>query len=288
MRCAKLGEITDTMPTASAATDPLIDRVTLAVPALAQRLEGVTILHVSDLYCRGPRRRFDALLEAVYQNPVDLLLLTGDYMARSGDEPAAHELLSKLVTAAGALHGAVGVFGERDTAELRRRLAHLPVHWLANAAWASPAMPVTVYGIDCRPGERPEARRTVGDLPAALIDEPADLYRPRLRILLAHQPTWMSAAADAGIDLFFAGHTRGGQWRWPFSADRIRRRPAMLPTRRTAGILRDRGTLGVITRGLGEPALPRFACPPHAPLITLTYAPQPHLHTQRPVIVTAW
>jgi hypothetical protein len=101
-----------------------------------------------------------------------------------------------------------------------------------------------------------------------------------LRILLAHVPNWLPAAADAGIDLTLSGHTHGGQLRLPLAWARIGawcvpgvwyNATPHWPMHLSSGLLRSRGSVGLIARGLGEAYWDglRLFCPPHAPLIRL-------------------
>ena len=83
--------------------------------------------------------------------------------------------------------------------------------------------------------------------------------------------TW-THPADMGVDIMIAGHTHGGQCRFP--GRRAFTNSCDLPLRLTAGIMRHRNTLAVVTRGLGESRLPlRLFCPPQLPIYTLRRGP---------------
>src|SRR5688572_9565680 len=126
-----------------------VEPITLTVPGVAPELDGLAVLHISDLHVRRPRARHEDILGAVRETPHDVLALTGDYMVERGDESAAVEVLSLLVRASRARLGVAGVFGNHDTVEFRRRAAALPVRWLNNTAWAPPELPISVLGVDC-------------------------------------------------------------------------------------------------------------------------------------------
>lgn len=260
----------------------LIDPLTLAMPRLPGDLAGLRILQISDIHARHPRRLFDRLLEQVAGCRHDLLVLTGDYMENEGDEPYAHQLMMQLIRAARPRLGRFGVFGNHDSHELRRRLRWLEVHWLENQALALPDLPVTMLGLSCDVHER---RNPQGDLIAALRQEPASGQEKatHLRLLLTHIPNWLPAASDSGIDLMLSGHTHGGQLRLPLSMIRVGglKLPGIWynatphwPAHLSSGLYRSRGTLGLITRGIGEAYVDglRFFCPPHLPLIRLEHA----------------
>ncbi|MFN2167709.1 MAG: metallophosphoesterase, partial [Anaerolineae bacterium] len=91
------------------------------------------------------------------------------------------------------------------------------------------------------------------------------------RLLLYHTPDLMPQAAEAGVDLYLAGHTHGGQWRVPGLG-------AILTSSRfwkryEAGHYRESGTDLYVSRGLGlegfgAPRV-RLFCPPEVVVVTL-------------------
>ncbi|MDH3583019.1 MAG: metallophosphoesterase, partial [Phycisphaerae bacterium] len=216
----------------------MLDPLLLPIADLPGALQDQTVLMVADLHVRGRRRRFEILLDAIAARDIDLLVLLGDFMHAPGDEPMAHEYLQRLVRAAAARVGAFGVFGNHDSPELRRRLGHLPVHWLSNEAWTDHHLPLQVFGVDC--GFREKARSD-GDLLGALGGSFTATHRASaedapLRVLLSHRPDWFPAAADAGIDLLLSGHTHGGQVRLPGLGARFNATPGW-PNAHSSGVL---------------------------------------------------
>ena len=119
---------------------PLIEPMTLALPHRGKtgraRWAGLRVLHLTDLHVRGPRPRHGRLLDELAACDADLVLLTGDYMTKAGDERAALPVLRRVVEALRPRLGLYGVFGNHDTpafAEACR--ARLPrVRWLGNEA----------------------------------------------------------------------------------------------------------------------------------------------------------
>jgi uncharacterized protein len=247
----------------------LPDAVELEIPGLPDALEGLRILHLSDLHVRAPRRRHQAILTAIEQAPCDLLALTGDAMVVAGDEPAAAEFIMHVTRAADARLGVVGVWGNHDSPELRRRLRSVPVRWLKDSAWLPPDVPLSILGVHCGHDEH---RGLTGDLAGALLDEAAHRPddRPRFRLLLTHMPIWLPAAASAGIDLMLCGHTHAGQCRLPTGHILYNATPRW-PLSMSAGLVRWGQTQCLISRGLGEVYVTglRLFCRPQMPLITL-------------------
>ncbi|MBI1375013.1 MAG: hypothetical protein GC159_20030 [Phycisphaera sp.] len=257
----------------------LVDPHSLAFYRLPEELHGLSILFVSDLHVRRLSHRHDAFFAELNGLEFDLLVLGGDYMDVPGDEPIAHELVTRLVREARPRHGVVGVWGNHDSPDMRHRLRHLPVRWLENGAWALEDLPLTVYGLDVT---YDDVLVPSGDLLAAILDEPdatatrpgADAPAPpRFRLLVSHVPSWMPIAGDLGVDLMLSGHTHGGQVRLPFGGPLVNCLPGW-PLQWSSGLLQSRRTLGLVTRGFGENTVQglRLFCPPHTPLITLENA----------------
>lgn len=242
---------------------PLVERYELFYPDLAVALEGLVILQVSDLHVREHRQRHDGIVQAVAEPGYDLLLFTGDYMNEPGHEAATVEVMKRICRVARPRLGSFGEMGNHDSKLLKQRLAELPIHWLHDQAWASDGLPLSILGLEY---DRDKRR---GDLVAAMLDEPMS-SGGRFRILMAHAPDWLPAAADAGIDLVFSGHTHGGQVRLPGKRALVTR--CDWPKAMSSGVLALGGSRAVISRGLGE-AGPieglRFLCAPQLPRITL-------------------
>jgi len=276
--------LTTQPPNASSPRTPpkkgrLTDPHALAFYQIPEPLRGLRALLVTDTHVRRMRPRFDTLLDEVRDLDHDLLVLGGDYMDKPGDEPVAHEMMNQLVRTASPTHGAVGVWGNHDSPDLRRRLRHLPVRWLENDAWALDDLPLTIYGLDVTYVDMTVQR---GDMLRAILDEPdatatrqgADAPAPpRFRLLISHMPNWLPVAADLGVDLMLSGHTHGGQVRLPLTGPLINCLPGW-PLSWSSGVLRCGQTRGVVSRGVGENSVQglRFFCPAHAPLITLENA----------------
>jgi hypothetical protein len=116
-------------------------------------------------------------------------------------------------------------------------------------------------------------------LSALLADAPAGAYR----LLLYHTPDLMPEAAAAGVDLYLAGHTHGGQWRLPGLG-------AILTSshywkRYEAGHYQQGNTHLYVSRGLGMEGFgmprARYFCPPEVVALTLR-AGQTQAESQSP------
>lgn len=273
----------------------LIEPVDLGLPRLPTALEGLRIAHISDPHVRKPRPRHEKLLTQLTAMRLDLLVLTGDYMTVPGDEDVAFAFLKRL---AGRVHpalGTFGVFGNHDSQELIDRcLAELPaVTWLINDARrvTHRDIPIDLLGLHTRHAGFPDAAALAQAMrglaqDGAVLHRPDDAQRP-IRLLLSHYPFTVAVASDLGADLVIAGHTHGGQLRLPGRRALVNSSPLPLPL--TAGLLRHRDTLAIVSRGLGELKLPlRTFCPPHAPVYTLRKRSLPGLRTDETTGLWQW
>lgn len=273
----------------------MLDPQTLSLPRLPDALVGLRLAHLTDLHLHRPeaqrlRSRFRSLLDDLHaehvRRPIDLLLLTGDFMNHGDDEPAALAFLRTLQERIEPAVATLGVFGNHDSDALveacRSEAMQVarPVLWLLNDAvrLTFRGTPLDVVGVDTRMSRWPDAVRLAGamhaDLPTDLHPEvcgPTDRRRP-FRLMLAHFPRVLPTAADLGVDLLLSGHTHGGQVCLP--GRRPLKNSSSLPNRLTAGWQRHRDTLLCVSRGLGEMTLPfRAFAPRQLPIYTLTRGP---------------
>jgi predicted MPP superfamily phosphohydrolase len=239
-----------------------VECIDLAHSALPPDLDGFTILHVTDTHVRRLALGHAAWLRlrrALAWRDVDLVALTGDYMTRPGDEPAAARMLALAADAWRSRLGALGVFGNHDTSLLKRLVARIPkIEWLEN-----------------RVVDLPGLRVVGGSFPEDLVGALLDARRPApFTLCLTHYPTEILPAADLGLPLVLCGHTHGGQLR--LSARFAPHTSSALPPTLASGVLRVGGTLGCVSRGLGEAFIGlRLNCPAQLPLYTLRRGSQP-------------
>ena len=253
-----------------------IYRVNLNIPRLPVSLEGLRIAHLTDLHVTRPRRRFDRIRTLLANVRVDLIVMTGDYINREGDEEACTQVMTRLTDLLRPRLGIYGVYGNHDTPKLKERLAKLPIHWLNNEMYWLDEAPVLLMGFAADTTRKPDSiAMLIGDgehtgRPVVKGDQAGE----SLRLLLSHYPHYLPVAADLDVDIMLTGHTHGGQCRLP--GGRALTNGCDLPLRMSSGILRHRQTLAVVSRGLGEVRLPfRLFCPHQLPVYTLRRGPLP-------------
>jgi uncharacterized protein len=196
---------------------PAIVEVRIPVAGLPPALHGFSIAQISDVHV-GPtiKRGFvEGIVRRVNELNADLIAVTGDLVDGSVQQLSVH---TAPLAGLAARHGAFFVTGNHEyysgerawTAEIRRLGMHVlkNEHVVLNHDGASLVLAgVTDYSAHhFDPAQR-------SDPAAALSGAPADAGA---RILLAHQPSSATAAAQAGFDVQISGHTHGGQF-WPWN-----------------------------------------------------------------------
>lgn len=255
-----------------------IELIDLPHPALPEALDGLTILHISDLHARRDLTatdRWKAILHALAITPADLVVVTGDLMDEPGHEQAALATMHALASRWRPRFGAFAVLGNHDSPALAQRLHEIkglttlgvnaPAHF--DLSIPHSPTPVTLRLLGLNAPEDP--------LGVLLSAPPIPADQPSFTLALAHHPTVLIAAADLHLPLVLAGHTHAGQ---------IRLHPRLaphtssdLPPHLASGMLRLRSTLCCISRGIGDGVVEglRINCPAQIPLYTLRSAPLP-------------
>jgi predicted MPP superfamily phosphohydrolase len=196
---------------------PGIVEVRIPVLGLPQALHGFSIAQISDVHV-GPtiKRGFvERIVRRVNALNADLIAVTGDLVDGSVQQLSAHTAPLAGLT---ARHGAYFVTGNHEyysgerawTEEIRR----LGMHVLKNehVVLQHDGTSLVLAGVtDYTAHHFDPAQRS--DPAAALRGAPADAGA---KILLAHQPSSATAAAQAGFDVQISGHTHGGQF-WPWN-----------------------------------------------------------------------
>jgi len=269
----------------------LTESIDLTVPSLPQSLDRLRIAHLSDLHLYKRSRRLDALIYQLAKIRLDLGVLTGDYILRGFPQKQALPYLRELTQAVRPTLGWYGIFGNHDNPEIIEQLSELQVTWLIDEAVALQDRPIEIVGMRCGAGMVRPDPVSLAQSVAALPTVHADRGK-RLRIALSHKPDFLPLASDLGADLMLSGHTHGGQIRLPFKIPLFN--SSDLPLHLSAGLLRHRNTLGLVSRGLGSTGpmdsaiRVRILCPPHAPVYTLRTGSAPGEYTSEITSIWRW
>jgi len=245
-----------------------VTRLDVPLRALAPALDGLRIVHVTDLHL-GPTAHRGALHDAfdrVNALEPDLICVTGDIV----DSPRTDldHWLPELARLR-ARHGVFAILGNHDGEAGADRVAaalreHTPWHVLRDQVAAVEIDDVRLHLIGLNDRRAPH---TAAMLPALLAAVPAG----EPCVLLVHQPVAFPAAAEVGVPLTLAGHTHGGQIAVPGL-------PALNPARFMMTRF-DAGTFAIgrsvlhVNRGLGTSGQRiRIAAPREITVVTLLAA----------------
>ena len=247
---------------------PQVTRRTLVFPDLPSGLDGLKLLHLSDLHA-GIHLGEDAMQEIVARvNALrpDLIVQTGDMIdiSRAYIPPyvrAFRELSAPL--------GVVTVLGNHDRytgeREVIRACLDAGQVFVQNGCHVierNGAM-LALLGIDDPHNWRPDDPQPT-DIDAALAAAPP--ASRAFRVLLAHRPGAWDTAVPRGIPLTLAGHIHGGQFYLPL----IGWSPGSLITKYVMGHFQRGSSQLYVSRGIGVVGVPiRVFAPPEIELFAL-------------------
>ena len=254
-----------------ASTTPAhLPEIQLDFPGLPPGLEGLSILHLSDIHI-GPYVRLghlEELLQRAAARRADLVLVTGDLC---DDVPVYGDTL-RLIEALNPPLGIFACLGNhehfRGLRRIREHFARSKVGLLVDEGMVLQrnGAPFYVGGADDpRTLRSPESYQLLqGFVEKALGDAPAGVFR----ILMSHRSQGLDYAAPFGVELVLAGHTHGfqlgHQGRSLFET--------WMPERYPWGHYRKQSSQLYTSAGVGHWFPFRLGCPPEAPILTLRRA----------------
>jgi len=230
------------------------NRVELAIPHLPQELDGVRMIHLSDLHLR---RRWPAelgeALDRINAVPPDLVLFTGDFVDNKKDHRPALPLVERLIKTLRPTTGIFACIGNHDGDMLAPRLMALGVRVLMNERIEMTVRHQPLELIGLAAADRIDLdERFIHAVPAKRPGVP--------RIVLCHYPDLLRIARPMHPDLYLAGHTHGGQICLP--NERALMSHDTFPKRMCKGAHDFEGTCLVVSRGFGFTTIPlRVFCP---------------------------
>ncbi|MCY4603903.1 MAG: metallophosphoesterase [Gemmatimonadetes bacterium] len=242
--------------------------VPLHYPGLPAELEGLKILHLSDMHI-GPYVQLadlEALLVRAAQAAPDLIAITGDVCDHNPDYLATLRLIESVPTRLGAYASLGNHEYMRGIRRIRRHFDQTAIPLLVNEGLTVPVGAATLYlgGVDDprflrSPASYAQLRNSVEK---AVSASPSDAFT----VLMSHRSQALDYAAPlGGTDLILAGHTHGFQLGM---AGRSFFEP-FFPERYIWGHYEKGTTQLYTTAGVGHWLPFRFGCPPEAPIITL-------------------
>jgi uncharacterized protein len=223
-------------------------RLDVKLARLPPELEGLRIVHLSDFHLGFPSRGTRAVERAVEwtaERRPDLVLISGDLLARPRAEAKLRGLLARLPSSFAVL-GNHDFALSRDPFSKPAELSDLGTTVLLEDEARTVELRgrrVQIVGVDPRSYRRGRAQ------PARLADPGADL-----RILLCHFPRVIDKLPAGVFDLVLAGHLHAGQVVLPYGLGKLRL--AHLRWTYEEGLYRRPGGVLHVSPGLGTTFVP--------------------------------
>jgi uncharacterized protein len=229
---------------------------------LTPELAGLRIVHLSDFHLGFPSRGTRAVERAIEwaaERRPDLVLISGDLLARPRAEPKLRRLLERLPSSFAVL-GNHDFALSRDPFSKPAELSDLGSTVLLEDEGRTVKLRgrrVQIVGVDPRAYRRGQAK------PARYADPEADL-----RILLCHFPNVIDRLPPGVFDLVLAGHLHAGQVCIPYGFGKLRL--AHIRWTYAEGLYRRPGGVLHVSPGLGTTFVPfRFFARPEATELVL-------------------
>ena len=224
------------------------------VPRLPPALDGMSIVHLSDFHFTGRigKTYFQEVVRHANETEPDLVAVTGDLI----DRPRYIDWLPDTLGRIRARYGVFFVLGNHDRrADAPRIRSVLRECGLVDLGgrWEQIEIrgePVVLIGNEL-PWFPPAA--DMSNCPKPRDGGPT-------RIVLSHSPDQFSWARTEDADLLLAGHTHGGQIRFPLIGPIFT--PSELGVRHASGIFYNPPTILHVTRGVSGEFPVRLNCPP--------------------------
>ncbi len=236
-----------------------VSEFSIFVPGLPSALEGLSICHWSDLHYSGriDRAYYREITRLTNELQPDLLALTGDIC----DKARYIDWIGESLGPAVARLGKFFILGNHDlrthdVGRLRSTMEEAGFRDLGGRCEVLHEGQIVVAG-----DERPWFKAVPSP------PEPAALPDAVVRILLAHTPDQLGWARAERFDVMLAGHTHGGQIRFPLVG------PVLCPswhgTKYASGFYDEPPTLLHVSRGTASLLPLRLNCPPEITKLVL-------------------
>lgn len=238
-----------------------LTRHTIRVPDLPPEFDGYRIAFLTDTHVTGFMRRafYRECVARVGSESVDLVLLGGDFVTWERHIPLMARLLLEGLE---ARDGVFAVLGNHDywadPDGIIAAMTSRGVRFLVNRSVMirRGGQAIDLVGID-------EVYRGSPDLAKSFDGVPGN----RPCVAVSHHPDIVEFLEGRRVDLLVAGHTHGGQIRFPFFGAVVV--PSAHEALYAAGFHRKHDTLLYVSRGLGSVPPVRILCRPEIAFFTL-------------------
>jgi predicted MPP superfamily phosphohydrolase len=233
---------------------------TVPVGALPEELDGLSILHLTDLHFSRAysRRYFEAVFAAAAEMPADMVCVTGDLI----DDPACIDWIAPLLAGLPGPAGRFAILGNHDH--------HHDVHAIAAATAAAgyETLDGRVVTVEIQ-GRRVAVGGTCAPWGPGIPDDA--IPSADFALLLSHTPDLVYRSSRQGWDFILAGHNHAGQVRLPVLGPLLM--PSLYSRRFEHGFFRVPPALMYVGQGVGCKHPIRYGCHPEIARFTLRCVP---------------
>jgi predicted MPP superfamily phosphohydrolase len=248
-----------------------VTRKELELPRPIPGLDGFKLGHLSDLHFTGQYslEHYHRVLDRFLELQPDLIVLTGDII----DYPEYIQWIEPLLGRLSAPLGCTYLLGNHDLrlpsiqpllAEMAK-LGHCDIG-AQDQLVQHGEVRIQITGNERPWFERHSLQRDV-DEQTPTAGESAHNETSILRMGLSHTPDQIAWARRRKLDLLLAGHTHGGQFRFPGIGPILS--PSMHGSKFASGVFYLQPTLMHVSRGVAGTHPLRWWCPPEVSLLTL-------------------
>lgn len=224
---------------------------------IPKEFEGYKIVQISDLHNKRFGENQSKLAEKIKSCNPDIIVITGDLIDKSVDEmESVTELINQIIETAPIYY----VAGNHEVytnqyETIKQKLIEAKVIVLDNESFilSKDGQSINLIGlIDPEFYYSPSSKENNLRLNDKLKKLSNSEY---FQILLTHRPELMNYYVENNIDLVFAGHTHGGQIRFPIVGGIIAPNQGFFP-KYISGEYVEKDTTLIINRGLGATRIP--------------------------------
>jgi predicted MPP superfamily phosphohydrolase len=249
-------------------TDFGVREVELPIAGLHRDLEGLRILHLSDIH-RGEflsARELERVIDMTHGLKPHLAIMTGDLISRPGDPMVECVRQLARVKSDAGMFGCLGnheMYAQvEDAVKVEAARRGIPFLRTENRQLRFGNAVINIGGVDY---QRSSAKRDYLKGAEKLI------VPGTLNVMLSHNPDTFPRAAEQGWDLTLAGHTHGGQVTFEIVEQTVNMARFFTPY--VAGEYHLGNASCYVTRGIGTVGVPvRVGVPPEITLLRLRKA----------------
>ena len=251
----------------------MTNTVAISSSRIPAAFSGFRIAQVSDLHNAEFGKNNAELLKLLSESKPDIIVITGDLIdANHTDVGIALGFAQESVRIAPTYY----VTGNHEVASqqydtLKAGLEEAGIIVLEDEAISLEQGGETISLIGLADPDFTVKGEMFGEAPVMVSAKLKNLNdgEGKYTIMLSHRPELFETYVNCGIDLVFAGHAHGGQFRLPFIGGVIAPNQGLFP-KYDAGLYTDGGTNMVVSRGIGNSIIPlRFNNRPEIVLVKL-------------------